>query len=293
MCYNIAMARIVLGNRDGALALAQARSVVSELAAEWPDVHLVQRTIPGSQTDGDIPALLTALEKGSISIALVSLERLPDTLPEGLSLAAVTKRLEPRSALVAKGRGNLGDLVKGSTVGVPSERDKAFLAAAGHEFQIELLTGVIDRDLGLLASGELDALILPCSTMIALERRDRVTALLEPESFVPAVGQGSLGLLVREDDDMSFEIAYTLQHRPSFDRVAAERSFRQALREEGLAVGALATVAPDGELTLLGAVTSPSGPVLQGTVNGEASEAEELGRELAQDVLEQLKSLKA
>jgi hypothetical protein len=53
-----------------------------------------------------------------------------------------------------------------------------------------------------------------------------------PESFVPAVGRGSLGLIVREDDDMSFEIAYTLQHRPSFDRVAAERSFQQALREE-------------------------------------------------------------
>ena len=287
------MARIVLGNRDGALALAQARSVVSELAAEWPDVHLVQRTIPASQTDGDIPAILGALEKGNISIALVSVERLPDTLPEGLSLAAVTKRLEPRSALVAKGRGKLGDLAKGSTVGVPSERDKAFLTATGHELQIELLTGAIDRDLGMLASGELDALILPCSTMIALERRDRVTALLEPESFVPAVGQGSLGLLVREDDDMSFEIAYTLQHRPSFDRVAAERSFQKALREEGLAVGALASVAPDGELTLLGAVAAPNGPVLQGSVNGEAAEAEELGRELAQDVLEQLKSLKA
>ena len=287
------MARIVLGNRDGALALAQARSAVSELAAEWPDVHLVQRTIPASQADGDFPALFSALEKGSVSIALVSLERLPEALPDGLTLAAVTKRLEPRSALVAKGRSGLHDLPAGSGVGVPSERDRSFLAATGHDFRIELLSGVIDRDLGMLASGDLDALVLPCSTLISLERRDRVTALLEPESFVPAVGQGSLGLLVREDDDMSFEIAYTLQHRPSFDRVAAERSFQQALKQEGVAVGALATVAADGELTLLGAVASPDGAVLQGTVSGEAAEAEELGRELAQDVLEQLKKVKA
>lgn len=266
---------------------------MSELAAEWPDVHLVQRTIPASQPDGDFPALFGALEKGNVHIALVSLERLPEALPEGIALAAVTKRLEPRSALVAKGRAGLVDLPAGTRVGVLSERDRTFLWASGHDFNVELLSGMIDRDLGLLASGDLDALILPCSTMMALERRDRVTALLEPESFVPAVGQGSLGLLVREDDDMSFEIAYTLQHRPSFDRFAAERSFQQALREEGLSVGALASVAPDGELTLLGAVAQKEGPVLQGTVSGEASEAEELGRELAQDVLEQLKRVRA
>jgi hydroxymethylbilane synthase len=285
------MARIVMGNRDGPLALAQARAVVSELAAEWPDVQLVQRTIPATASGSDYDALFSALENGSVSIALVGLERLPAVLPDGLKMAAVTKRLEPRSALVAKGVRRLGQLPPGSTVGVPTERDRAFLAATGHEFRIELLSGVIDRDLGMLASSELDALILPCSTMLALERRSRVDALLEPESFVPAVGQGSLGLIVREDDDMSFEIAYTLQHRPSFDRVAAERSFQQSLRQEGLAVGALATVEPDGELTLLGAVAASDGPVLQATVSGEASEAEELGRELAQDVQEQLKSL--
>ncbi|MEX2535684.1 MAG: hypothetical protein WD273_08800 [Trueperaceae bacterium] len=285
------MARIVLGNRDGPLALAQARTAVSELAGEWPDVHLVQRTIPASGSNGDFPALFAALEKGSINIALVGLERLPNTLPEGLRLAAVTKRLEPRSALVAKGRRSLSGLTGDAVVGVPAERDRAFLVSAGHQFGIELLSGTIDRDLGLLAAGELDALLVPSSTLIALDRRDRMTVLLDPETFVPAVGQGSLGLLVREDDDMSFEIAYTLQHRPSFDRVAAERSFQQALQQEGLAVGALASVAGDGEFTLLGAVASANGPVLQGTVNGEAREAEELGRELAQDVLEQLKSL--
>jgi hydroxymethylbilane synthase len=291
VCYNIAMARIVMGNRDGPLALAQARTAVSELAAEWPDVHLVQKTIPVPGGEGEFQPLFSALEKGSVNIVLVGLERLPGSLPEGLTLAAVTKRLEPRSALVSKGARSLADLPKGAVVGVPSERDRTFLGALGQEFRSRILSGIIDRDMGLLASGELDALIVPCSTLISLDRRDRVTELLEPESFVPAVGQGSLALIVRQEDDMSAEIAYTLQHRPSFDRVTAERSFQQSLQRGGLAVGALATVAPDGDLTLLGAVATGDGPVLQGTVNGEAGEAEELGHELAQDVLEQLKSL--
>jgi hydroxymethylbilane synthase len=285
------MARIVMGNRDGPLALAQARSVVSELAAEWPDVHLVQKTVPVQGDEAEFGPLFAALEKGSVNIALVGLEKLPGTLPEGLVLAAVTKRLEPRGALVAKGVRTLAELPKGAVVGVPSERDRTFLEASGHSFRTRLLSGAIDRDLGLLASGELAALILPCSTLISLDRRDRMSELLEPESFVPAVGQGSLGLIVRDEDDLAAEIAYTLQHRPSFDRIAAERSFQQALQLEDLAVGALATVAPDGELTLLGAVATSDGPVLQGTVNGEAGEAADLGRELAQDVLEQLKSL--
>lgn len=285
------MARMVMGNRDGALALAQARAVVADLAGEWPDVQLNQRTFAASAGEGEFQALFAALEKGTVSIALVSLERLPINLPDGLRLAAVTRRLEPRSALVAKGKRSLAELGDRAVVGVPSERDRAFLAASGHHFRIELLSDAIDRDLELLASRELDALVVPCSTMISLERRNRVDGLLEPEVFVPAVGQGSLGLIVKDEDDLAFEIAYTLQHRPSFDRVAAERSFQQALQHEDVQVGALASVAPDGELALLGAVALPGGPVLQASVSGEARESEELGRELAQDVLEQLKSL--
>src|SRR5690625_691315 len=112
------MARIVMGNRDGPLALAQARSAISELASEWPDIHLVQKTVPASGNAGEFEALFNALEKGAINIALVSLERLPDTLPEGITLASVTKRLEPRSALIAKGKRSLEQLSDRAAIGV-------------------------------------------------------------------------------------------------------------------------------------------------------------------------------
>lgn len=282
-----------MGNRDGPLALAQARSAISELASEWPDIHLVQKTVPASGNVGEFEALFNALEKGAINIALVSLERLPDTLPEGITLASVTKRLEPRSALIAKGKRSLEQLSDRAAIGVGSERDAAFLHASGLNLAAQVMSGSIDSALNMLASGDLEAVLVPCSTLIALDRRDQMDALLDPEVFVPAVGVGSVGLLVKEEDDNAFEVAYTLQHRPSFDRVRAERSFQKALREEGLSVGALASVTADGELSLLGAVALDGGPVVQATTSGEASEAQELGTMLAQDVLQQLKAIKA
>ena len=281
-----------MGNRDGPLALAQARSAISELASEWPDIHLVQKTVPASGNVGEFEALFNALEKGAINIALVSLERLPDTLPEGITLASVTKRLEPRSALIAKGKRSLEQLSDRAAIGVGSERDAAFLHASGMNLAAQVMSGSIDSALNMLAAGDLEAVLVPCSTLIALDRRDQMDALLDPEVFVPAVGVGSVGLLVKEEDDNAFEVAYTLQHRPSCDRVRAERSFQKALREEGLSVGALASVTADGELSLLGAVALDGGPVVQATTSGEANEAQELGTMLAQDVLQQLKAIK-
>lgn len=276
-----------MGNRDGALALAQARSVLATLSDEWPDVHIVQRTIPQPPNrDAAADPMFQALEAGRIHIALQSLGDLPATLPDGLVLAAVTRRLDARSALVAKGAKRLSDLPDGAPVGVCTERDRDVLRAAAGGLEPRVVSGRLDDDLSLLASGELEALVLPSAILLALDRRQRIDALLEPEVFAPAPGQGALGLIVREDDDHAFELAYTLQHRPSFDRIRAERAF-SAKVGPAHPVGAHASVSEDGELTLFGAAVK-NGATVQATVVGEATEAEELGRELAQDVLGQL-----
>lgn len=284
------MSRIVLGNRGSALALAQARAVLSELNAEWPDVHIVQKTV---QRRGDEAEILEAVSAGSVNIALVALEKLPAALPEGLTLAAVTKRLEPRSAFVSRKYKGLDDLPKGAGVGVAQPRDGIFLHAHRKDLTPHLLSGNIDDDLALIVSGEVAALVLPAAHLIQLDRRQHVDILLEPEVLTPASGQGSLGLVVAEDDFLASDLAYTLQHRPSFDRVTAERSFTAACHARGdYAVGALAVVSGDGELHLFGALTDEEGNVaVQAQTSGEASEAQELGRELAQDVLEQIKQL--
>ena len=282
------MSRIVLGNRGSVLALSGARTVLSELSAEWPDVQIVQRTLRGGRGE-DAAELLDALAKEKVNIALLSLEALPPTLPDGLSLATVTKRLEPRAALLTKGKKTLEALDEGALVGVATARDGAFLRARRPDVRTQTLSN-LDDDLASLAAGDLHALLVPGSSLIRLERRGLLDTLLEPNVFTPAPGQGSLGLVVREDDFLASDLSYTLQHRPSFDRAAAERAFARPLNEPKWAVGALASVSGEGELNLFGAVVdTESGLVIQAEIGGDASEAEDLGLELSGDVLEQLR----
>src|SRR5690625_722 len=291
------MTRIVVGNRDGALALSQARSVVAELTDEWPDINFVQRTVPAG-ADGDTAALLTALERNQLSIAMVSMERLPLMLPEEVTLVSVSRRFEAKSTLLGKSRLRLADLKEGDRIGVPGPRDALFLTAVAPGIEaVVLQEQSLDNHLRLIAEDELHGLLLPASVLHELDRRNLIGELLEMELFPPACGQGSVGLLVREDDDAASELAYTLQHRPSFDRVTAEMSFRNTLsaadgkllEQNGVpAIGALATVTSDGELTLFGAAISASGNLIQATSSGEAAEAADLGRELATDFLNQL-----
>ena len=278
------MPRIVLGNCSGALPLLQARGVLAELSEGWPDVNIVQKTLQGGADE-----LLAALSSGRVNVALQSLESLPLSLPEGLTLAAVTKRLEPRTALVSREANTLASLKEGASVGVSTPRERAFLLANRKDLETVDVTGDVDKDLALLATGEVDALVIASAHLLHTGRRERIGAFLEPATFTPAVGQGSLGLVVRDDDDLAADLAYTLQHRSSFDRVRAERSFARALHATSYAVGALATVSPEGDLSLFGAVTDMTGDlVIQAEISGEASEADELGRELAQDVSDQL-----
>ena len=286
------MSRIVLGTGGSALALAQSRNVLSELSAEWPDVQILPRTIKASARGQASEELLANLLNGRINIAALSLDELPASLPGGLELAAVSKRLEPRLALVSKGNRKLGELPSSATVGVLTARDGAFVQAARKGLTIGMLSGDLDEAFALFAAAEVDALVLPASHLIQLGFRQYLNALLDAPSLPPAVGQGSVALVVRDDDHLAADIAYTMHHRPSFDRTLAERSFAKALSEQpGSLVGALATVSSDGELSLFGALTELGGElVIQAEVTGEASEARELGAELAQDVLEQIRA---
>lgn len=281
------MARIVLGHRDGALATRLARNVITDLTAEWPDLRLVPRTIKGAPNADDDP-VLDALASSQIGLAVVACETLRSPIPDGLALAAVTRRLEPRLALVTKGAASITDLPPDATLGVGAARDLPFVQAGFPGMRLETIGTDVDQALARLTTGELDAFVLSASTLIMMDRRDHAKSLLEPDVLPPAPGQGSLALVVRGDDDLAAEVAYSLQHRPSFDRVRAERAFAAAL--PGRALGALATVDTDGELRLFGAVAI-GGTTLQASVSGEAREAVELGGELGKDVAGQLAAL--
>ena len=284
------MARITIGNRDGTLAIRHGRTVLERLVEEWPDLQLTAKTVAsgGPDQSGEASRLLAALTRNAIDVAVINLATLTEALPAELTLAAVLRRHDPRSAVVAKGYPDLASLPAGAVVGVDSERDAAFLAATHPGLTTRLLTQHPEAELAKLPTGDYAAIILPAATLIGLDMRDHVDEWLEQEVYTPAAGQGAVGLVVRADDDLAFETVYPLQHRPSFDRVRAERAFSLAL--DGHRVGAAATVTDDGELTLLGAVASGS-TVIQGSVGGEAKEADELGKELATDFAERLQAL--
>ncbi len=280
------MARIVLGNREGLLAIRHGRNVLELLTDEWPDLHLTLRTQPGTGGLESGP-LLEALQRGEVGIAVAQLDALPPALPEDVRLAAVLRRADPRSALAAKGRTGFAALPPRARVVVGSERDAAFLSATQPGPLVAVEPGSPDVLLASLSAGA-DAVVLSVAAATTLDLRSAVDVVLDENAFTPPAGQGAVGLLVRADDDLAFETAYSLQHRPSFDRVRAELAFAAALA--GHHVGAVATVTEEGDLTLLGAVATGAA-VLQATLTGEAREAEVLARELAQDVRDQLATL--
>ncbi len=285
------MARIILGHRDGALATLQARTVLAELSAEWPDLQFVLRQVAAKSTEDPLLSELTA---GKVNVALAQLDSLPPQLPEGLNLAAVGRRPEARTALVAKGRRSLVDLPPNARVGVRLQRDVVMLGAALPGAAATVIGANVSDALARLVADEFDALLLPAALLAAAEQSSRVDALLDPETFPPAPGQGASGLLVRAEDDVASELAYTFQHRPSFDRARAELAFARQLAEMGVggnSVGAYATVDAEGDLALFGAVASERGTMIQVTTTGRAKDALEIGSELARDVGEQLGAL--
>ena len=121
--------------------------------------------------------------------------------------------------------------------------------------------------------------------MQQLELRHRIDEIIPAEIILPAPAQCAMALEVRVDDDIATEVAYTLQHRPSDDRVTAERAFMAGLKSQTGLLGALATLT-DGILSLEGCVAAADGSqVIRASIEGDADEAEDLGLELAQDVL--------
>ncbi len=183
----------------------------------------------------------------------------------------------------------LEDLPPGAVVGTSSLRRKAQLLAYRQDLVVRDLRGNVDTRLAALGNGEYDAILLAAAGLIRLDLRNRIDQFLEPEVMLPAPGQGALALEVRQGDDLAEELCYALHHPPSHDRVRAERAFLKGLGAGCLApVGALAQVAEDGTLLLEGGLFSPDGKsFIRAEIEGEASEAEELGLELARDVLEQ------
>ncbi len=290
-----------LGTRKSQLALWQAHYVRDALTRHHPDlrVELVTMTTEGdrildrslAQVGGKglfIKELEQGLLENRIDIAVHSMKDVTATLPHGLHLSVVCEREDPRDAFISNNCATLGALPRGARVGTSSLRRQCQLREAYPHFEIVTLRGNVNTRLAKLDAGEFDAILLAVAGIKRLGMEARIRERLDPSVSLPAVGQGAVCIECREDDAATNELLAPLNHRETQICVAAERSMNAHL-EGGcqVPIGGYAEL-HGTDLHLRGMVGEPDGSrLLRAEIRGPATQAEQLGAQLAQQLLAQ------
>src|SRR5580692_4040642 len=201
---------IVIGSRGSQLALWQARHVASKLNVETR-IEIIKTTgdkiqdVPLSQVGGKglfTKEIEEALLDHRIDLAVHSLKDMPSELPEGLILAAIPEREDPRDALLG------APLREGGRVGTSSLRRSVQLKTMHRGVSIETLRGKLDE-------GQYDTIILAAAGLRRLGWADRIAELIPVDVMIPAVGQGALAVETRDDNNEAHQIARSLDHERS------------------------------------------------------------------------------
>ncbi len=282
---------LVIASRGSQLALWQARWVQAQLAALGQECRIdIIKTTGDKITDVPLAKVGTkglftkeieeALLDGRADLAVHSLKDLPTELPEGLVLAAVPEREDPRDAVVGR---KLAELAIGAKVGTSSLRRSAQLRKLRPDLVVESVRGNLDTRLRKLDEGRYDAILLAAAGLRRLGWGDRIAEILHPSVMCPAVGQGALAIETRAGASP----ATALDHAATHAAVTAERGVLGALGGGcQVPIGAHATVV-DGRLNLLGVVASPDGTeLISAEAAGDAKDAESIGRKLGAELLE-------
>lgn len=238
---------IRIATRGSALAMWQAKFVAGELRSSHPgcSVELVVVKTTGDQdqttrlaTFGGVGVFTREVQRavldGRADVAVHSLKDLPTETAEGLTLAAVPKRGPRRDALVLAAGGDsigsLDDLDAGATVATGSPRRRAQLLHARPDLRIVEVRGNVGTRLEKMDDGLCDAMLLAEAGLVRLGLEDRISLLLSPESFLPAVGQGALGIECRSDDKMTCGRLSVLTDEITTGETTAERALLAELR---------------------------------------------------------------
>ncbi|GGI96363.1 porphobilinogen deaminase [Alicyclobacillus cellulosilyticus] len=276
--------RVRVASRKSALALQQTRWVISSLAAHLPGWTF--EVVP-IVTQGDrmldvslaelggkglfVSEVEQALLDGRADIAVHSLKDVPAEVADGLALAGMPPREDPRDVLIARSAESLADLPPGARVGTSSLRRMALLRALRPDLRIEPLRGNIDTRLRKLAEDGFDAIVLAAAGLKRMGWADRISAYLDPELFTPAVGQGVLAVECRADDRVLCEALRRWTDGPTRTAAMAERALLAELAGGcQVPVGGYATVGPDGRIHLRGMVADREGTcVLRAEARGD------------------------
>ena len=295
-----------IATRKSALALWQAEYVKAKLEHFHPNINVV--LVPMT-TKGDIildtplakvggkglfvKELEVAMLEDRADIAVHSMKDVPVEFPDGLGLQVICPREDPRDAFISNTYKTLEALPQGAIVGTSSLRRQCQIKAMRPDLDIRDLRGNVNTRLAKLDKGDYDAIILAAAGMIRLKMPERIAQFIEPETMLPANGQGAVGIECRTDDEEIKRLLAPLEDKHTRLRVLAERSMNRAL-EGGcqVPIGSYAIIetADNGEqsLFLRGLVGAVDGSkILHDEVRGDIHQGEGLGTKLAQNLLSQ------
>jgi len=268
-----------LGSRGSALALAQARLVADLLGGA--EIITTADLADASDKSRWVRGLEDALRDGTIDLAVHSAKDVPEELPEGLSLLGATPRAAAEDVIC--GAAGLDALATGARVGTSSVRRAAQLLAHSEGIDVVPLAGNVDSRLRKLREGTdgIDAIVIARAGLQRLGRERETGAVLDPDEFVPAPGQGTIALEGRTHDERARDAAAAITEPDAFACLRAERAVSHALGTScHTPIGAYATIG--GELVLRAWVGLPDGSAwVRDELGGDPAESEELGRAVA------------
>jgi hydroxymethylbilane synthase len=282
-----------LGTRGSPLALTQARMVREALAAAHgfePDRIAIEVIRTSGDRIQDRPladvggkGLFTkeieeALLAGTIDFAVHSSKDMPTVLPPGLVLSAFMQREDPRDALISRKAKSIVELPRGATIGTASLRRQAMMKRKRPDLAIVPLRGNVETRLRKIDEGVADATLLALAGLKRLGLADAATAILDIDEFLPAVGQGAIGIETREADKRTRELLAAINHADTMSALAAERAFLAVLDGSCRTPIAGHATVPGGRLRFRGMVVKPDGSeAYETTREGDVRDAEKLG----------------
>jgi hydroxymethylbilane synthase len=286
-----------LGTRKSPMAMTQSGLVARAITERTGrPVELVGVTTQGdvsraqlAQIGGTgvfVSALRDRLLAGQVDLAVHSLKDLPTGQPEGIVLAAVPVRDDPRDALIARDGAKLADLPPGAAIGTGSPRRAAQLMLLRKDIRCLPIRGNADTRLGKVGAGELDAVVLAAAGLGRLGRLDLVSQIFEPDEMLPAPGQGALAVECRAEDPELAALLATIDDPASRTAVTAERAVLAAL-EAGCSapIGAYAVGSRDHLQLEAAVIAADGGQALRERGGDVPAAADQLGRRVAARLL--------
>ncbi len=292
--------KLIIGSRGSELALYQANFIKKEL--ERKNKHIaVEIKIISTKGDkildtalskiGDKGLFTKELEKellkGNIDIAVHSLKDLQTEIPEGLKLAAVSKRHNVEDVLIARKKGiTIYDLKDGAVVATGSLRRKAQLLHLRPDLQIVDLRGNVPTRIDKFLKSDWDAIVLARAGVERLKLQKYISSYISTDEILPAVGQGALAIEIKADNKFADEIVSKINDENTFIAIKSERALLKYL-EGGcqIPIGAYAELKPNG-LYLDAIIASLDGTLsFRKKIRGSKNNPEKLGESLAKDLL--------